>query len=71
MSASTLGILIIAISAFWFLGGVLLRFAGVLMVAAGGLLLAATGNEHAIWFLIAGACVWVMGRLHYRLRHRT
>ncbi len=71
MSASTLGILIVAISAFWLLGGVLLRFAGILMIVAGALLLAATGNENAIWLLIAGACVRVMGRIHYRLRHRT
>ncbi len=39
MSASILGILIVAISVFWLLGGVLLRFAGVRMVLAGGLLL--------------------------------
>ncbi|HEY0280946.1 MAG TPA: hypothetical protein VGC32_21995 [Solirubrobacterales bacterium] len=71
MSASTLGILIVAISAFWLLGGVLLRFAGILMGLAGGLLLAATGDEYALWLLIAGACVWLAGRLHYRLRHRA
>jgi hypothetical protein len=71
MSASTLGILIVAVSAFWLLGGVLLRFAGLLMVLAGGLLLAATGNRDAIWLLLAGACVWLAGRLHHRLRHRT
>ena len=70
MTASAIGILILALLGFWFLGGLLLRVGGVLLVLVGAIGLAVTGNPSAVIPLTAGACLWLAGRLHRTVRRR-
>jgi hypothetical protein len=69
--ASAIGILILALLGFWFLGGILLRVGGVLLVLVGAMGLAVTGNANAVIPLAVGAGLWFAGRLHYAARHRA
>ena len=71
MTASAIGIAIVALLGFWLLGGVLLRIGGTLLVLAGGLALALTGNPSAVILLAAGSGMWLAGRLHHAVRHRA
>jgi hypothetical protein len=71
VTASAIGILILALLGFWFLGGLLLRVGGVLLVLLGAMGLAVTGNASGVIPLAVGACLWFAGRLHYAARHRA
>jgi hypothetical protein len=71
MTASTIGIAIFALVAFWLVGGVVLRLGGTLLVAAGGLALALADREIAIPLLLAGSGLWLAGRFHHAVRHRA
>ena len=69
MTASAIGILILALLGFWFLGGLLLPAGGVLLVLLGAMGLAVTGNASGVIPLAVGACLWFAGRLHLSLIH--
>lgn len=66
---SILGILILAFISTWLLGGVLLRFFGMLLLILAGLGLAFTGDIVAgLLILIPGAIMWLAGHWHYAYR---
>ena len=71
MTASTIGIAIFALVAFWLLGGVVLRLGGTLLIGAGGLALALAEKGIAVPLLLAGSALWLAGRFHHAVRHRT
>lgn len=71
MTASAIGILILALLGFWFLGGLLLRVGGVLLVLVGAMDLAVTGDAGAVIPLTVGAGLWFAGRIHRAVRHRA
>jgi hypothetical protein len=71
VTASAIGILILALLGFWFLGGLLLRVGGVLLVLVGAMGLAVTGDASAVIPLTAGTCLWLAGRFHRAVRRRA
>ena len=71
MTASAIGIFILALLGFWFFGGLVLRVGGAFLVFMGAADLAITGNASAAILLTAGACLWLAGRLHRAVRRRA
>ena len=69
MSTATLGILILGALALWFLGGFVLRLAGLLIFVAGAVGIA-SGNASGILVATLGALGWLAGHWHYALRHQ-
>lgn len=71
MIVSALGILILGPICAWVFGGIALRFAGGLLALAGMLGLSLSGNATGLTVFALGACLWIAGHLHFRLRHRA
>ena len=69
MSTAKLGILILGALALWFLGGFVLRLAGLLIFLAGAAGVA-SGNAAGILVATLGALGWLAGHWHYALRHQ-
>lgn len=65
---SAIGVAILVIAGIWLLGGLLARWAGVLLVAAGSAGLASTGNSNGLFLVALGALLWLAGHLLYRVR---
>jgi hypothetical protein len=62
--------LIAVVSIFvWVLGGVVLRIAGGLLLGGGLLALSVSGRPAWIPTVLTGVALWILGRLHSRLRH--
>jgi hypothetical protein len=53
----------------WFLGGVVLRVGGILLVAVGLLSTAATGSPSAALATVLGGLAWLAGQWLFGLRH--
>ncbi|MBS1878614.1 MAG: hypothetical protein JST31_03780 [Actinobacteria bacterium] len=69
MTLSALGTLALALICAWLFGGIALRLGGGL-VAPGGLVgLSLAGNANGLLVFALGACLWLAGYLHFRLRH--
>ncbi len=71
MTASAIGIVILALLGFCLLGGLVLRVGGSLLVLVRAAGLAATGDGSAAIPLALGASLWFAGKLHYAVRHRA
>jgi hypothetical protein len=69
MTLSAIGTLALALICVWVFGGVALRLAGVLLVFAGLLGLSLSGNPNGALVFALGACLWLVGHLHFRWRH--
>ncbi len=66
---TVLGIAILAVAAFWFMGGVFLRVGGALFFLVGVISLIALGNAFGIFIVLIGAASWLAGHWHFALRH--
>jgi hypothetical protein len=66
---SVLGIAILAVAAFWFMGGVFLRVGGVFFFLLGVIGLIALGDAFGIFIALIGAASWLAGHWHFALRH--
>jgi hypothetical protein len=53
----------------WLLGGIVLRFGGILLVAVGLLSTAASGSPAAALLTLLGAVAWLAGQWLFGLRH--
>jgi hypothetical protein len=53
----------------WVLGGIALRAGGLLFIFGGGLSMARDPHGGALIVLVLGALCWLLGHLHYALRH--
>lgn len=69
MTLSALGTLALALICAWIFGGTALRLAGILLALAGLLGLSLSGDANGIVALALGACLWLAGHLHFRVRH--
>lgn len=69
MTLSAIGTLALALIGAWVFGGVALRFAGALIALAGLLGLSLSGDVSGLLVFALGACLWLAGHLHFRLRH--
>ena len=64
---AAIGIAILVVAGIWLLGGLLARWAGVL-VAAGLVGLASTGDADGFFIVALGAVLWLVGHCLYRMR---
>lgn len=69
MTFSAIGTLILAFLGAWVFGGIALRLAGAVIALAGLLGLSVSGEASGILVFLLGACLWLAGHLHFRLRH--
>ncbi|HEY2717143.1 MAG TPA: hypothetical protein VGI73_13065 [Solirubrobacterales bacterium] len=69
MTFSALGVIGLALIGAWVLGGIALRFAGLLLALAGLLGLSLSGNANGALVFALGTCLWLVGHLHFRWRH--
>lgn len=69
MTIAALGTLALALICAWVLGGIALRLAGSLLALTGLLGLSLSGNANGLLAFVLGACLWLAGHLHFRLRH--
>ncbi|HEY1853683.1 MAG TPA: hypothetical protein VGG40_03785 [Solirubrobacterales bacterium] len=69
MIPSAVGTLALALICVWVFGGIALRFGGTLLALAGLLGLSLAGNANGLLVFVLGACLWLAGHLHFRLRH--
>jgi hypothetical protein len=69
MTLSVIGVLTLALLCAWTLGGIALRLGGAVIALAGLVGLSLTGNASSVIVLILGACLWLAGHHHFRLRH--
>lgn len=69
MTLSVLGTLALALICAWVFGGIALRLAGGLLTVAGLLGLSLSGNANGLLVFGIGACLWLAGQIHFRLRH--
>lgn len=69
MTLATIGTLILVSVCAWMFGGIVLRLGGALIALAGLLGLSLAGSASGVLVSIVGACFWLAGHLHYRLRH--
>lgn len=65
---SAIGVAILVVVGVWLFGGLLARWAGVLLVAAGSVGLASTGNANGFLLVALGIALWLVGHLLYRMR---
>jgi hypothetical protein len=65
---SEIGVTILVAAGIWLFGGLLARWAGVLLAAAGSVGLARTGEADGFLLLALGAALWLTGHLLYRMR---
>lgn len=66
---TALGIAALALLFTWIFGGFLLRVGGLLLVFAGAIVLALSGNANGILVAAIGTVLWFLGHGHYALRH--
>ena len=66
---TVLGIAALALLYTWIFGGLLLRVGGLLLVFAGAIVLAVSGNANGILVAAIGAVLWLLGHGNYALRH--
>lgn len=71
MTLAVIGILALALLSAWSFGGIALRLAGTVIALAGLLGLSLNGNPSGVLAFALGACLWLAGHLHFRLRHRA
>lgn len=71
MTLTAIGTLALALICAWTFGGIALRFAGALIALAGLLGLSIGGDANGLLVFALGACLWLAGHLHFRLRHDT
>ncbi|HET8956337.1 MAG TPA: hypothetical protein VFN18_11835 [Solirubrobacterales bacterium] len=60
---------IVALFAFWLLGGILARLGGLLLVLAGIADFALAPNGSALLLSAIGALIWLAGHWYFALRH--
>ena len=65
---AAIGIAILVVAGIWLFGGLLARWAGVLLVVAGSVGLASTGNANGLLLVALGIALWLVGHLLYRMR---
>jgi hypothetical protein len=70
MTASSLGIAILALAGAWLFGSLLARLGGALLMLVGLVGVAATGDANGLVVFVLGAGMWLAGHWHYALRHR-
>lgn len=68
---SAIGVTILVVAGIWLFGGLLARWAGVLLVAAGSIVLASTGDPSGLLIVALGGALWLVGHLLYRMRRRV
>ena len=69
MTLSVIGLLALALICAWTFGGIALRLAGTVIALAGLLGLSLSGDARGVLVFALGACLWLAGHLHFRLRH--
>lgn len=69
MTLSAIGTLTLALLGAWVFGGIALRLAGAVIALAGLLGLSLRGDPNGLVVLALGACLWLAGQLHFRMRH--
>lgn len=69
MTLSAIGTLTLALLCAWVFGGIALRLTGTLIALAGLLGLSLSCNASGLLVFAIGACLWLAGHLHFRLRH--
>jgi hypothetical protein len=62
-------LLAVAALAVWLLGGVVLRVGGWIVMIVGVVGLMSGQGLAAVGFLLLGCVMWLVGHLHYALRH--
>ena len=65
---AAIGIAILVVAGIWLFGGLLARWAGVLLVVAGSAGLASTGQADGLLLVALGAALWLVGHCLYRMR---
>lgn len=66
-----IGIALLTALVFWLVGGVALRSLGWIAIVAGVVVLAASGGASGLALAVAGVALWVLGHLHFAVRHRV
>lgn len=66
----TIGAVAAIAVAAWFLGGVVLRAAGLIVLISGIISLAAYGDDAGFFAAGAGVVMWLVGHWHFALRYR-
>jgi hypothetical protein len=66
---SAVGVAILVVVGIWLFGGLLARWAGILLVVAGSVGLASTGDVDGFFLVALGIVLWLVGHLLYRM-HR-
>lgn len=66
---AAIGLAVLVAAGIWLFGGLLARWAGILLVAAGSVGLASTGDANGLLLVVLGAALWLVGHLLYRMRH--
>lgn len=69
MTLSVIGLLAPALFCAWTFGGIVLRLGGAVIALAGLLGMSLTGSASGVLVFALGACLWLAGHLHFRLRH--
>jgi hypothetical protein len=65
---SAIGVAILAVAGIWIFGGLLARWAGVLLALVGSVGLASTGDANGFLLLVFGTALWLAGHLLFRMR---
>jgi hypothetical protein len=65
---SAIGVATLVVAGIWLFGGLLARWAGVLLVVAGSAGLASTGEADGLLLVALGAALWLVGHCLYRMR---
>jgi hypothetical protein len=61
---------ILAVEGAWLFGGLLARWAGVLLIVAGSVGLASTGDADGFFIVALGTVLWLVGHCLYRIAPR-
>lgn len=69
MTRSAIGTLVLALICAWTFGGIALRLGGRLLALAGLLGLSLRGDPNGLLAFGLGACLWLAGHLHFRMRY--
>jgi hypothetical protein len=65
---AAIGVAILGAVGIWIFGGLLARWAGVLLVLVGAVSLATTGNGNGLLLVAPGGGLWLAGHVLYRAR---
>jgi len=65
---AAIGVAILTVAGIWIFGGLLDRWAGVLLVLVGSVGLATTGDANGFLLVAIGSALWLVGHLLYRVR---